>query len=142
MVTFYQTHTSSTCNYIIASAWENEVLTGITIGSDDQLWTCTISDLKAPSGMELFTFTKLLKDMFLLDTSSMSIYKTEDCIKIDCNHSADGLTFTLASFKAEPINGALSFYQNSIIALIGDNVQKTVSLQFNKNLEDCNQSRK
>lgn len=122
----YQVNSS----YVISSAWENNVLTEIIVGTDDKLWECRVGDLKSPVGMESITFINLLRQLFLFDTSSMNIHQSEKDLQIDCNHSADGFTFTFASFKLTPSNRSspMLFYQNAIMELVKDNIHKTVNI--------------
>lgn len=125
-MTFYQVYAS----FVISSSWEDDVLTGILAGTDEQLWECKVSDLKSPAGMDPLTFTNLLKQVLIFDTSSMNIHQSETYLDLDCNQTADGFTFTFASFKLVTTNRSspISFYKQAILELVKDNINKTVNI--------------
>lgn len=130
---FYQLHESFT----IRSTWENDDLKGIVVLSNDEIWECRVCDLLAPVGMDRITFFNLLKHAFLNDASGMSIIKSDNQLLIDCNHSADGVKFTFASFKLEKSTGIsfLAFCQTAIMDLVKENNQKSVSTSLHDTLE-------
>jgi hypothetical protein len=130
---FYQFHESFT----IRSDWDSDDLKGIVVLSNDEIWECRVCDLQAPVGMDPITFFNLLKHTFLNDASGMNIIKSGNQLLIDCNQSADGFTFTFASFKLEKSTGLsfLSFCQKAIMDLVIENNQKSVSTSIHDTLE-------
>ena len=125
MSTSYQSH----LKYTIASHWsEDDDLLGLEVAENSQLWRCSAGDGKTPTGMDDLVFKKLLRDAFTINTCALNIKRLDQSLKIDCNHSADGLTFILASFRLDPAQNALSFYQDATMHLIEKSNQKRVSL--------------
>lgn len=120
----YQVYSS----YVIASDWDDNFLKRIVVCSDNQLWECAVGSLESPLGMEQLTFTNLLKQLFLFDTSGMVIHQAQGNLIIDCKHEADGVIFTFTSFILSPSDNNLKlFYQDAIMNLVTQNVSKTVN---------------